>query len=80
MATNGKMKQWRVSYQWNTGPTQNTYKKRQIDVKSVYKPTRSVAKQFARLDLLRNVIGSRRDSYAYRSIRKIVTAETALPA
>ena len=80
MATNGKMKQWRVSYQWDTGPTQNTFKKRQIDVFSTYKPTRSVAEQYCRLDLLRNVIGSRMDSYGYRSIRKIAVAETALPA
>jgi hypothetical protein len=78
--TNGKMKQWRLSYQWRTGPNQNAYRKRQIDVSSTYKPTRSVAKQFARLDLLRNVIGSRRDSYGYRDIKKITTAETALPA
>jgi hypothetical protein len=80
MATNGKMRQWRITYQWRTGANQNNYTKRQFDVSSAYKPTRSVAKQYCRLDLLRNVIGSRRDSYGYRSIRKITISETALPA
>jgi hypothetical protein len=77
MATNGKMRQWRITYQWRTGPNQNSYKKRQFDVSSTYKPTRSVARRLAEDDLLKNVLDASHGQYGYRSITHVTTAHTA---
>jgi len=75
--TDGSIKKWLLSYVWRSASDRRDTFKRSVVVKATHKPTRSVAEQLARLDLLKNVIGHSHGQYGYRAITHIKTAETA---
>ena len=64
-------KSWLIKYDyWLSNRISSRKKARTITVNSTYQPTRSVAEQYCRLDLLSNaVLGHSRGQYGYTGIK-----------